>query len=157
MQEVFENIIINLENEVLKSSGNMTRTYAFEKTIEIVKQAAEGYNNGWIPVKYHVITDKEREEKCISEDIAYYLDCKMPDDGEQIIVTDGENMWSDICFVDICYSLDSGHDWINDIVAWRAMPAKYQPNICTAGDCPINDGNGCPAAEGCAGYQPKGG
>lgn len=49
MQEVFENIITNLENEVLKSSGNMTRTYAFEKAIEIVKQTAEKYNNGWIP------------------------------------------------------------------------------------------------------------
>ena len=49
MQEVFEIIITNLETEVFKSSRNMIRTYAFEKAIEIVKQAAEEYNNGWIP------------------------------------------------------------------------------------------------------------
>ena len=49
MQEVFEKIITNLETELLKSRGNMTRTYAFEKSIEIFKQAAEEYNNGWIP------------------------------------------------------------------------------------------------------------
>lgn len=45
MKEIFEKIIVNLETEVLKSSGNMTRTYAFEKAIEIVKQESEQYTS----------------------------------------------------------------------------------------------------------------
>lgn len=37
--------------------------------------------NGWIPVKYHQISEKERAEEFLSKDIQYMLDCKMPDDG----------------------------------------------------------------------------
>lgn len=44
----------------------------------------------WIPVKWHVILDTEREEEGIPEDIVYYLDYPMPEDGEEIIVTDGK-------------------------------------------------------------------
>ena len=43
-----------------------------------------------IPVKWHVILDTEREEEGIPEDIVYYLDYPMPEDGEEIIVTDGK-------------------------------------------------------------------
>ena len=39
--------------------------------------------NGWIPVKYHQISEKERAEESISKNIQYMLDCKMPDDGQQ--------------------------------------------------------------------------
>ena len=39
---------------------------------------------GWIPVKYHQISEKERAEESISNDIRYMLDCKMPDDGQEI-------------------------------------------------------------------------
>ena len=35
--------------------------------------------NGWIPVKYHQISEKERAEEFLSKDIQYMLDCKMPD------------------------------------------------------------------------------
>ena len=34
----------------------------------------------WIPVKYHVMTAEERKAGGFSNDIVYYLDCKMPDD-----------------------------------------------------------------------------
>lgn len=46
--------------------------------------------NGWIPVKYHQISEKERAEEFLSKDIQYMLDCKMPDDGQEILVTNGE-------------------------------------------------------------------
>ena len=32
--------------------------------------------NGWIPVKYHQISEKERAEESISKNIQYMLDCK---------------------------------------------------------------------------------
>lgn len=82
--------------------------------------------NGWIPVKYHQISEKERAEEFISKDIQYMLDCKMPDDGQEILVTNGETTWQDTCFIDCDgYYLDSNYDWI-DITAWRPLPEPYK-------------------------------
>ena len=46
--------------------------------------------NGWIPVKYHQISEKEHAEESISKDIHYMLDCKMPDDEQEILATNGK-------------------------------------------------------------------
>lgn len=82
--------------------------------------------NGWIPVKYHQISEKERAEESISNDIQYMLDCKMPDDGQEILVTNGETTWQDTCFIDCDgYYLDSNYDWI-DITAWRPLSEPYK-------------------------------
>ena len=82
--------------------------------------------NGWIPVKYHQISEKEREEESISNDIQCMLDCKMPDDGQEILVTNGETTWQDTSFIDCDgYYLDSNYDWI-DITAWRPLPEPYK-------------------------------
>ena len=70
--------------------------------------------NGWIPVK------------SISTDIQYMLDCKMPDDGQEILVTNGETTWQDTSFIDCDgYYLDSNYDWI-DVTAWRPLPEPYK-------------------------------
>ena len=82
--------------------------------------------NGWIPVKYYQISEKERAEECISKDIQYMLDCKMPDDGQEILVTDGKSTWQDTSFIDCDgYYLDSNYDW-TDITAWRPLPEPYK-------------------------------
>ena len=82
--------------------------------------------NGWIPVKYHQISEKERAEECISKDIQYMLDCKMPDDGQEILVTNGQTTWQDTSFIDCDgYYLDGGYDWI-DIMAWMPLPKPYK-------------------------------
>lgn len=82
--------------------------------------------NGWIPVRYHQILEKERAEESISNDIRYMLDCKMPDDGQEILVTNGETTWQDTSFIDCDgYYLDGGYDWI-DIMAWMPLPDSYK-------------------------------
>ena len=139
MQEVFEKIIEELEierttanNTFVKYEMNVDlgRVFGLEKAIEIVKQEAEKYNNGWIPVKYHDITDEEREERGISEDIAYLLDCKLPENEEEILITrkwrDGYIVEHDMCMVDDGYFLESVLDWI-DVIAWMPLPQPYQP------------------------------
>ena len=81
---------------------------------------------GWIPVKYHQISEKERAEEFLSKDIQYMLDCKMPDDGQEILVTNGETTWQDTCFSDCDgYYLDSNYEWI-EITAWRPLPEPYK-------------------------------
>ena len=82
--------------------------------------------NGWIPVKYHQISEKERAEESISKNIQYMLDCKMPDDGQEILVTNGETTWQDTSFIDCDgYYLDSNYDWI-DITAWHPLLEPYK-------------------------------
>ena len=82
--------------------------------------------NGWIPVKYHQISEKERAEESISKNIQYMLDCKMPDDGQEILVTNGETTWQDTSFIDCDgYYLDSNYDWI-DITAWQPLLEPYK-------------------------------
>ena len=116
----------NISDETTDLCGATIKALA----IEIVKQEAEKYNNGWIPVRYHYITDEEREEGCISEDIVYWLDCKLPEDEEEILITrkwrDGYIVEHDMCMVDDGYYLDSGLDRI-DVVAWQPLPKPFQP------------------------------
>ena len=80
----------------------------------------------WIPVKYHELTEEERKECLFSADIKYMLDCELPDDEQEIIVTDGRHVWVDTCIVNDGYALDSGHDWIEDVVAWMPLPEPYR-------------------------------
>ena len=144
MNKAFEKIIEKLEEEkmsyflTIANTGDEKLDCAYEhtgdaldKAIEIVKQEAEQYNNGWIPVEYHEITDEEREEGFISEDIAYCLDCKLPEDGEEILITrkwkDGYIVEHDMCMVYDGYFLESSLDWI-DVIAWQPLPQPYQPN-----------------------------
>ena len=126
MQEVFEKIIEKLEEKANQNWLVLAERNGYKRSIEIVKQAVEEYNNGYIPVKYHEITDEERKENCISDDIEYCLDCKMPEDEEEILITrkwkDGYIVEHDMCMVDGEYSLESGLDWI-DVVAWQPLPA----------------------------------
>lgn len=82
--------------------------------------------NGWIPVKYHQISEKEHAEESISKDIHYMLDCKMPDDEQEILVTNGKTTWQDMCRIDSDgYYLDNNYDWI-EITAWRPIPEPYK-------------------------------
>lgn len=49
----------------------------------------------WIPVKYHELTEEERKECLFSADIKYMIDCELPDDEQEIIVTDGRHSLPD--------------------------------------------------------------
>ena len=134
MQSVFSNGIEFYEN-AYEINGQKLTTEEVNDMCECVqrmlaKEFATDINvgsNGWIPVTYHVATDEEREEMCLSHDIAYILDCPMPDDEQEIIVCNERYVWTDTCMIDEGYSLDSGNDWCGDVVAWMPMPKKYEP------------------------------
>ena len=96
------------------------------KIMDYIENMDDEKENGWIPVKYHQISEKEREEESILKNIQYMLDCKMPDDGQEIFVTNGETTWQDTSFIDCDgYYLDSNYDWI-DVTAWRPLPEPYK-------------------------------
>lgn len=82
---------------------------------------------GWIPIKYHEITENERKENDYPKDWVYFLDCEMPQDEQEILVQakNGEIRW-DVCYEDDGFSLDSGWDWKDDIIAWMPLPEPYK-------------------------------
>ena len=94
---------------------------AFRMAIDALQQTA------WIPIKYHEITESERKENGYPKDWVYFLDCEMPQDGQEILVQakNGEIRW-DVCYEDDGFSLDSGWDWKDDIIAWMPLPEPYK-------------------------------
>ena len=76
----------------------------------------------WKPFKKRELTDEEKE---MYPEWCYILDCELPDDDEEILVSNGKYVWTDtfINECDECY-LDSGHEL--DGAAWMPMPEAYR-------------------------------
>ena len=89
--------------------------------------SAEPKTGKWIPIKWHEITDEEREREGYPKDWVVYIDCDMPNDGDEILVQtkNGYIRW-DVCYEEGEFSLDSGWDWIEDIVAWMPLPEPWK-------------------------------
>lgn len=78
---------------------------------------------GWIPFTRRPMTEEEQKDypKC-----TFMFDCVLPDDGDEILVSNGRFVWMDIFCNDIdgCY-LDSGDD-IDEDMAWMPLPKPYR-------------------------------
>ena len=122
MQEVFDKIIEKLEDakinvpvnrlldDIIKDKPKeLGQLMAYNKSIEIVKQEAEKYNNGWIPC---------------SE--------KLPDDFmsfEYLTIRKGHTLAT------ITYYCVANHKWYLsrnsskeiDVIAWMELPSAYRP------------------------------
>ena len=85
----------------------------------------------WIPVKWHTITDEEREHEGYPIEWVNFIDCIMPEDNQEILITvEGKNglRWvtMDTNYIDDGFYLDSGFDWVEDVVAWMPLPSSYE-------------------------------
>lgn len=80
--------------------------------------------NNWIPIKWRDTTDEDGIDK---EKYPIFMDCPMPNDGDEILITlkNGEVL-EDTCFDDDGYYLDSGFDWVDDVKAWMPKPEGYK-------------------------------
>ena len=79
----------------------------------------------WIPVKYHIITEEERAAEELDEEWTCMLECPLPEDGEEILISVNERVSEDVCCLDVGYYLDSGVDW-KEVDAWKPMPEGYK-------------------------------
>lgn len=108
MNKEFEKIIEKLEEEksgLTEWAEDEAFKLAIDKAIEIVKQEAEKYNNGWIPC---------------SE--------RLPEESLQSVMGWDEYR-EQICFVHFIrgrFILGDDTDSVN-IIAWQPLPAPYQP------------------------------
>lgn len=99
---------------------------AIEMATEALKKTDSSLSK-WIPIKWHYITDEECKENGYPKDWVYLLDCEMPDDEQEILVTTNHGrVEKDVCYIDDGFSLDSGWDWCDDIVAWMPLPEPYK-------------------------------
>lgn len=90
--------------------------------------------NKWIPIKYRPLTIEERKnfaeywgvEYCdTAEEVAF--DCRMPEDGQEILITTMWGVQTDICTSDPdegC-GLEGRGDW-DGVTAWMPLPEPYK-------------------------------
>ena len=91
------------------------------KAIEFIKARK------WIPFRSRPMTEEEKE---MHPDMDGILDCKLPDDGQAILVTieiDGRRWVSyDEYYEDGGSYLDSGYEICTEAIAWMPLPAPYR-------------------------------
>lgn len=81
----------------------------------------------WIPFKTRPLTEEEKEEYPEWYSI---LDCKLPDDGQQILISVSvhghECVQYDEFYTDDGSYLDSGYEIGTEAVAWMPLPEPYK-------------------------------
>ena len=81
----------------------------------------------WIPFKTRPLTKEEKEEHPEWDGI---LDCKLPDDGQRILVNVSvrghESVQYDEFYTDDGSYLDSGYEIGTEATAWMPLPPSYQ-------------------------------
>lgn len=84
----------------------------------------------WIPIKTRKLTDTEEQD--MLENSNYYynymFDCKLPEDGEEVLVTTSTGEVTDTIFydegIDGCYFEFYEDD--GDVIAWMPKPKPYK-------------------------------
>lgn len=85
---------------------------------------AEVTKSRWIKFTLRSLTEEEQREH---PDWCYILDCTTPDDGQEILVSNGRYVWTDTFYKDgdQCY-LDGGSEL--DDCWWKPMPEPPKEN-----------------------------
>lgn len=99
--------------------------YAIENAIKALKQEAK-----WIPVKTRKLTRAEEQEMLERGNyfFDYAFDCKLPEDGEEVLVTTSTGEVTTTTFfnegLDGCYFEYYEDD--GDVIAWTPKPKAYK-------------------------------
>ena len=105
--------------------------YPFEKVVNCVSIIEElpsaQPEQRWIPFKTRPLTREEKEEHPEWDGI---LDCKLPDDGQRILVSVSvrghESVQYDEFYTDDGSYLDSGYEIGTEATAWMPLPEPYR-------------------------------
>ena len=99
-------------------------THRFDKANQIILEALSADSvQGWIPFTRRPMTEEEQKDY---PNCTFIFDCVLPDDGDEILVSNGRFVWMDTFCTDIdgCY-LDVGDD-IDEDMAWMPLPKPYK-------------------------------
>lgn len=136
MQKVFKLIIDELKKAARSElkiyggarSNGKSILLGYQKGLEdavyIVNQTVKEYNNGWIPFKLREADEEEQWEYGFT----HMLDCELPDEGQEILVTYSNGCVGIDTFLKDgfeCY-LDSNNEFVTEAVAWQPLPEAYK-------------------------------
>lgn len=98
-------------------------TDSYKKGYENAKKEYERPQGEWIPIKTRKLTDEEKEEYPDSE---FMYDCKLPDDGEEVLITTsgGHITLDTFCRDEGCYFETYCDE--DDVLAWMPLPKPYK-------------------------------
>lgn len=77
----------------------------------------------WIPVKTRSLTEEEEE---IYPDYTAIYDCRMPEDGEEVLVTTKYGVYADRYYWDDCGCYFEDHYDDGEVLAWKRFPEPYK-------------------------------
>ena len=97
-------------------------THRFDKANQIILDALSA-EKGWIPFTRRPMTEEEQKDY---PNCTFMFDCVLPDDGDEILVSNRRFVWMDTFCSDIdgCY-LECGDD-IGEDMAWMPLPEPYK-------------------------------
>ena len=78
----------------------------------------------WNELVFRNLTPEEKKEYANS-DCSYVVE-NLPDYGEEVLVTDGKNVWIDSFDEDDCVYLSSTDSEIDGVTAWMPLPNPYK-------------------------------
>lgn len=93
-----------------------------EECIQVI-QALE--QTQWIPIKTRPLTEEEKEE--IGHEYAFMYDCSLPDDGQDVLITD---CYGNVEVDTFCRDHEGVYFETNcddgEVIAWRELPQPYK-------------------------------
>ena len=133
MQAVFEKIIEKLEEQKVKgiydSSSIIGEKNVWAKAIEIVKQEAEKYNNGWIPCSERLPEERDWYLAVFEEVDTGFIG--LPYIADYLMGSHTEFTTEDGWIIHNCSDReDESAEYYKNLrcVAWQLLPEPYQPN-----------------------------
>ena len=139
MNKAFEKIFERLDDGVsLPKMNGMERRVGKSQTQgfgigvlfakEIVKEVAEEYKDGWIPVKTRPITEEEKEyySEYLSEGNGMIYDCPLPDDGQEVLITSKYGSVDKTTFYTDCGNYFEQYEDYDEVIAWQPLPKPYK-------------------------------
>lgn len=118
--------------KIIKMAADTIEELSAKLQVSQMERSSRYYNGGWIPVKWHKITEDERKKEGYPVEWDIYLDGLLPNDGDEILITvSGGNgntyvEKDECCEDDNGLYLDGGYDWVEDVIAWMPLPEPYK-------------------------------
>lgn len=113
MQEVFKRIIERIYESGVCSGNEESDFILLKNARKVVEQAAEGYNNGWIPCSEYLPDKPEPNPLFDNNPLEFYLVTERNTDYAFRAFWDGKSFadgWSKL-----------------DVIAWQPLPQHYEP------------------------------
>ena len=115
---------INVADAVWSVTGDKNVAKVWDQIKDLPSAQPE---QRWIPFKTRPLTKEEKEEHPEWDGI---LDCKLPDDGQRILISVSvrghESVQYDEFYTDDGSYLDSGYEIGTEATAWMPLPEPYK-------------------------------